>query len=71
MWRNRDGIFLLKWQSLERRKKDFPVNHERHVIYGGAGVVKINFPMSGEATNGEIYFSPRMGKFIFTMTAKP
>ena len=23
---------------------------------GGAGVVKKNFPMSGEAANGEIYF---------------
>ena len=56
MWRNRDGIFLLEWRSHERRKKNFPMNHERHIIYGGAGVVKINFPMSGEAANGEIYF---------------
>ena len=56
MWRNRDGIFLLEWRSHKRRKKNFPMNHERHIIYGGAGVVKINFPMSGEAANGEIYF---------------
>ena len=59
MWRNRDGIFLLEWRSHERRKKNFPMNHERHNIFsmnGGAGVVKINFPMSGEAANGEIYF---------------
>ena len=56
MWRNRDGIFLLEWRSHERKKKKFPMNHERHIIYGGAGVVKINFPMSGEAANGEIYF---------------
>ena len=57
MWRNRDGIFLLEWRSHERRKKNFPMNHERHIIYGGAGVVKINFPISHfVATNGEIYF---------------
>ena len=56
MWRNRDGNFPLEWRSHERRKKNFPMNHERHIIYGGAGVVKINFPMSGEAANGEIYF---------------
>ena len=29
---------------------------------GSAGIVKKNFPMSGEAANGEIFF---------TMTAKP
>ena len=59
MWRYRDGIFPLEWQSHERRKKNFPMNHERRNIFtmnGGAGVVKINFPMSGEAANGEIYF---------------
>ena len=56
MWRNRDGNFPLEWRSHERRKKNFPMNHERHIIYGGAGVVKINFPMSGKAANGEIYF---------------
>ena len=59
MWRNRDGDFPLEWRSHERRKKNFPMNHERHNIFtmnGGAGVVKINFPMSGGAANGEIYF---------------
>ena len=56
MWRYRDGNFPLEWRSHKRRKKNFPINHERHIIYGGAGVVKINFPMSGEAANGEIYF---------------
>ena len=59
MWRYRDGNFPLEWRSHERRKKNFPMNHERHNIFsmnGGAGVVKINFPMSGGAANGEIYF---------------
>ena len=59
MWRNRDGDFPLEWRSHERRKKNFPMNHERCNIFpmnGGAGVVKINFPMSGEAVNGGIYF---------------
>ena len=40
-------------------EKNFPMNHKRHNIFsmnGGAGVVKINFPMSGGAANGEIYF---------------
>ena len=72
MWRNRDGIFLLEWRSHERRKKNFPMNHERHIMYGGAGVVKINFPMSGEAASGEILFLPQLlshewGKIVTRM----
>ena len=36
--------------------KKILMSHEWHIIYGRAGVVKINFPMSSEAANGEIYF---------------
>ena len=36
--------------------------HSRFPMNGLAGIVKNNFPMSGE---------PRMGNFFFTMTAKP
>ena len=47
------------WRSHERRKKIPHESQKAHNIFpvnGGAGVVKINFPMSGEAANGEIYF---------------
>ena len=41
-------------------KNRFPQESRKaHFIFpmnGLAGMVKINFPMSGEATNGEIYF---------------
>ena len=58
--RNRDGIFPYEWRSHEYGKRKFPMNHEWHIpifpMKGFAGVVKNNFPMSGEATNGEIIF---------------
>ena len=51
------GIYIPPRVAKPREEeKNFPMNHERHIIYGGAGVVKINFPMSGEAANEEIYF---------------
>ena len=43
----------------QEEEKKFPMNQERcniFPIHGGAGVVKINFPISGVAANGEIYF---------------
>ena len=54
------GFFPYEWRQPRIWEKKFP--HESrmaHFIFpmnGLAGVVKINFPMSGEATNGEIYF---------------
>ena len=58
--KNRVGFFPYEWRQPRIWEKNFP--HESrmaHFIFpmnGLAGVVKINFPMSGEATNGEIYF---------------
>ena len=43
------GFFLYEWRSHEYRKNNFPMN-------GLAGIVKENFPMSGEAANGETFF---------------
>ena len=31
--RNRDGIFPLEWQSHESWKINFPMNHERYIIF--------------------------------------
>ena len=44
------------------RVEDFEIPYESQKVQlyfpmkGSAGVVKKNFPMSGEATNGEIFF---------------
>ena len=91
------GNFPTTGEAGSGGKENFPMNHEWHIpifpMKGFAGVVKNNFPMSGEATNGEKKFphesrkahyifpmnglvgivkiNPRMGKFLFTMTAKP
>merc|ERR1712015_514414 len=55
--RNRDGIFPHDRRSRSWRKRKFPhESRKAHYIFpmnGLAGIVKINFPMSGEAANGE------------------
>ena len=54
------GFFPLSGEATKGEKNKFP--HEsrkaQHIfpMNGLAGIVKINFPMSGEAANGEISF---------------
>ena len=61
-------------------KGKFPQSSlKAHFIFprnGLAGLVKKSFPRSGGAATGETKISPgaakpRLGKFFFTMTAKP
>ena len=58
--RIRDGIFPPWVAKPRRRKKKFPREsrkaHPRFPMNGLAGIVKNNFPMSGEAANGELLF---------------
>ena len=52
------SLSLRECKSLNVEKQgrvNFPIHHSRHIIYGTAVVVKINFPIRGFAAHGEIY----------------
>ena len=59
--KNGDGIFPLR--AAQRRVKEIKIPCESWKVQsyfpmrGLAGILKKNFPMSGEAANGEIFFS--------------
>ena len=53
------GVFPTTGEAGSGEKKFPHESRKAHYIFpmnGLAGIVKINFPMSGEAANGEIYF---------------